>query len=91
LPTPSGEFNSAAIGTRIGARRLLLVGMAVSAGRTWRSALPTTAGRSWLHVMNGFAQATGWSGNVGTMAHWFKREERGRVMAGGRPATRWAR
>ena len=30
--------------------------------------------------MNGLAQATGWSGNVGTMANWFHKHERGRVM-----------
>jgi sugar phosphate permease len=29
---------------------------------------------------NGLAQATGWSGNVGTMAGWFHKRERGRVM-----------
>jgi OPA family sugar phosphate sensor protein UhpC-like MFS transporter len=30
--------------------------------------------------INGLAQATGWSGNVGTMAGWFYKSERGRVM-----------
>jgi sugar phosphate permease len=33
-----------------------------------------------LAAMNGIAQATGWSGNVGTMASWFHKHERGRVM-----------
>jgi sugar phosphate permease len=33
-------------------------------------------------AINGLAQATGWSGNVGTMAAWFHRKERGRVMGG---------
>jgi OPA family sugar phosphate sensor protein UhpC-like MFS transporter len=33
-----------------------------------------------LLALNGLAQATGWSGNIGTMAGWFHRHERGRVM-----------
>jgi len=35
---------------------------------------------NWKLVVNGLAQATGWSGNVGTMASWFHKHERGRVM-----------
>jgi sugar phosphate permease len=31
-------------------------------------------------AVNGLAQATGWSGNVGTMASWFHKRERGKVM-----------
>ena len=33
-----------------------------------------------LIAVNGLAQATGWSGNVGTMASWFHKHERGKVM-----------
>jgi sugar phosphate permease len=33
-----------------------------------------------LMAVNGLAQATGWSGNVGSMAAWFHKHERGRVM-----------
>ena len=33
-----------------------------------------------LVAVNGLAQATGWSGNVGTMAAWFHKHERGKVM-----------
>ena len=33
-----------------------------------------------LMGINGLAQATGWSGNVGTMASWFHHGERGKVM-----------
>src|SRR5439155_484363 len=33
-----------------------------------------------LMTILGIAQATGWSGNVGTMANWFHKHERGRVM-----------
>jgi len=38
---------------------------------------PVMAG---LVASNGLAQATGWSGTVGTMASWFHKHERGRVM-----------
>ena len=76
-----GEFNSAAVGSRIGARRLLLTGMAISLGCNVAFGF---ANNAWTFMafmaLNGLAQATGWSGNVGTMAHWFRREERGQVM-----------
>ena len=76
-----GEFNSAAVGSRIGARRLLLAGMAVSLGC---NVVFGFANNAWTFMafmaLNGVAQATGWSGNVGTMAHWFRRKERGQVM-----------
>lgn len=76
-----GEFNSAALGSKTGARRLLLLGMGVSLGC---NVVFGFANNVWTFTafmfLNGLAQATGWSGNVGTMAHWFRREERGRVM-----------
>ena len=34
-----------------------------------------------LMVVNGFAQSTGWPGNVGVLGNWLNREDRGRVMA----------
>jgi OPA family glycerol-3-phosphate transporter-like MFS transporter len=34
-----------------------------------------------LMVVNGFAQATGWPGNVGVLSNWLARRERGRTMA----------
>lgn len=76
-----GEFNSAAVGSRIGARRLLLAGMAVSLGC---NVVFGFANNLWTFMaflaLNGLAQATGWSGNVGTMAQWFRRQERGQIM-----------
>jgi sugar phosphate permease len=76
-----GEFNAAFWGSRLGARRLLLTGMAVSVGA---NVVFGFANNTWTFMafmaLNGLAQATGWSGNVGTMAHWFRRRERGRVM-----------
>lgn len=76
-----GEFNAAALGMKIGPRRLLLIGMAVSIGANVAFGF---ANNRWTFmafmILNGLAQATGWSGNIGTMAHWFRRSERGRVM-----------
>lgn len=76
-----GQFASGALGPRYGARAMLLGGMALSIAVGvlfgFTSQLP------WfvvLMVVNGFAQATGWSNNVGCMASWFHRGERGTVM-----------
>ncbi len=76
-----GQFASSAIGPRVGPRRMLLWGMAVSALTAVAFGSMSAA---WLFavvmVVNGLAQATGWSNNLGVMAQWFRRQERGRVM-----------
>lgn len=76
-----GQFLAAAMGTKLGPRKNVLLGMAVSVAVT--SALGVTLSipvMTGLVAINGLAQATGWSGNVGTMAGWFHKLERGRVM-----------
>lgn len=81
LAYTAGQFLAGAIGPRIGPRRMLLVGMAITA--VCGVALGFSSGLAVfiaLMAVNGLAQATGWSSNVGTMAMWFRREERGRVM-----------
>tara|TARA_Y100001968_G_scaffold307480_1_gene325344 strand:+ start:722 stop:1990 length:1269 start_codon:yes stop_codon:yes gene_type:complete len=76
-----GQFIAGAAGDRWGPRILLLIGMAVSAGANLSFGLTNSAGTFMsLMVVNGLAQATGWSGNVGSMAQWFHRRERGTVM-----------
>lgn len=76
-----GHFLAAYVGPRLGPRRNVLVGMVgstlvtVALGVTL--SVPVMIG---LMAVNGLAQATGWSGNVGTMAAWFRKPERGRVM-----------
>lgn len=76
-----GQFVASGMGTKLGPRRNVLLGMAVSLLATVAMGLDfdkyTLAG---LMLVNGLAQATGWSGNVGTMASWFHKHERGRVM-----------
>ncbi len=76
-----GQFLAAGAGTKFGPRRNVLFGMALSvvvtAAMGVSLSVPVMVG---LVAINGLAQATGWSGNVGTMAAWFHRHERGRVM-----------
>ena len=76
-----GQFLASRMGPKLGPRRNVLLGMALSVTVT----LAMGVTMSWqvmagLVAINGFAQATGWSGNVGTMASWFHKHERGRVM-----------
>ncbi len=76
-----GQFVAAAMGTKLGPRKNVLLGMALSTAVTLAMGItlsvPVMAG---LVAINGLAQATGWSGNVGTMAGWFHKRERGRIM-----------
>lgn len=76
-----GQFTAGAVGPRLGARLMLLIGMGVSVG----AAIGFGFGHSFawflvLMILNGLAQATGWSSTVGNMAAWFHRGERGTVM-----------
>jgi sugar phosphate permease len=76
-----GQFLAGAAGDRWGPRLVLLVGMAVSIGASLVFGLTNSWGMfAAFMVVNGLAQATGWSNNVGTMATWFHRRERGTVM-----------
>src|SRR5687767_9453397 len=76
-----GQFVAAGMGTRFGPRKNVLAGMAISIVVTIAmSRTLDIATMAFLVGVNGLAQATGWSGNVGTMAGWFHKHERGRVM-----------
>lgn len=81
-----GQFASGAIGPKYGPRRMLLWGMGISAALSTAmgvlTAIPHIAFSGFVVLMGvlGFAQATGWSNNLGVMAMWFRREERGRVL-----------
>jgi len=76
-----GQFIAGAVGTARGPRVLLVVGMALTAAVNMSLGFVDNL---WtfgaLLAVNGLAQATGWSGGVGTMASWFKRRQRGTVM-----------
>lgn len=76
-----GQFLAGWMGNKLGPRMNLMIGMGLSifvgvgfgfSDVYWGFVL--------LSALNGLAQATGWSGNVGTMANWFHHKERGKVM-----------
>jgi sugar phosphate permease len=76
-----GQLLASRVGTLLGPRRNLLIGMALSVGVTIAMGLTVSPWMmAGLFAMNGLAQATGWSGNVATMANWFHKHERGKVM-----------
>jgi OPA family sugar phosphate sensor protein UhpC-like MFS transporter len=76
-----GQFLASSMGPRLGPRRNVLLGMAVSVAVTVAmGTAPAWPVMAALAGLNGLAQATGWSGNVGTMANWFHKHERGKIM-----------
>ena len=76
-----GQFLASRMGTWLGPRTNVLIGMALSVCVTLAMGIaPSWPVMAGLVFVNGLAQATGWSGNVGTMANWFHKHERGRVM-----------
>ena len=82
-----GQFLSARLGQKVACRTLLLVGMGGSLLANGGIGFFITGGTEayWalitLMILNGFAQATGWPGNIGVLAKWSVHEERGRLMA----------
>jgi sugar phosphate permease len=77
----AAQFANGYLGHRFGARTMLLAGMGVSIVANVGFGLAETSTAFFvLMTVNGAAQASGWSANVGTMAAWFHRHERGRVM-----------
>ena len=82
-----GQFLAAKLGQKFACRVLLLVGMMMSLIANFGIGFVITSGTDayWalisLMVVNGFAQATGWPGNVGLLAKWSRHSERGRLMA----------
>ena len=76
-----GQFVSAWAGDRWGPRVLVLTGMAVTIVANALFGFVNSWGMFCaLMIVNGLAQASGWCGNVGSMARWFRRSERGSVM-----------
>jgi sugar phosphate permease len=76
-----GQYGSGWLGDRVGARRLVGTGMLVAAGASFAFGL-WSAGALFLAtaLVNGFAQSTGWPGNVKAMQEWTTPATRGRVM-----------
>jgi len=78
-----GQFLAGWLGARSSCRRLLLTGMAITLccnigfGAIVHMGPDAYYPFLGLMIVNGFAQATGWPGTIGTLAHWFRRDERG--------------
>ena len=82
-----GQFMTAILSRRVATRVLLLSGMAISLGCNVAFGFSYLAGPAgyWplllFNIVNGFAQSTGWPGNVGVLGNWIERKDRGRIMA----------
>ena len=76
-----GQFLTAGLGQKLGARVVLLTGLAITIGC---NVVFAYANNYWtlfaFMSVNGFAQACGWPTVVGTMGRWTRRKERGTVM-----------
>ncbi len=77
-----GGIVSGALGRKLGSRVLLGLGMAVSVACNVAFGFSANVGTFAAFMMvNGLAQSTGWPGTVGNLAQWYRRKERGTVMA----------
>lgn len=77
-----GQFSSGMLSDRVGPRRVVTLGMVVSALATAAMAwLPAPLPITVLQAINGFAQACGWPGLLKIMTCWFSGQSRGVVLA----------
>jgi sugar phosphate permease len=76
-----GQYASGWLGDRVGARKLVGLGMLVAAAASFAFGL-SSVGALFVAIalVNGLAQSTGWPGNVKAMQEWTTPEIRGRVM-----------
>jgi sugar phosphate permease len=76
-----GQFINGFLGEIIGPRRLVGIGMLVSAALAFIFAAgDALAIFAICYGLNGLAQSTGWPGNSRLMASWFSTERRGEIM-----------
>lgn len=76
-----GQFFFGPLVDRFGPRRILVGGLTLSALAAVGSGCSTAfAGFVAFAIMQGVAQATGWSATSKVMSSWFSLEERGRVL-----------
>ena len=76
-----GQFASAFLSDRFGARLIVGIGLMVSAAFNIAMGFAgTLMAFTLLSTLNGLGQSTGWPGLVKTMASWFRPRERGVVM-----------
>lgn len=76
-----GQYVNGFLGDRIGARKLIGVGMIVSAVACCAFGA-SSVGIAFLiaFAVNGFAQSTGWPGNIKAMSEWTTLQNRGKIM-----------
>jgi sugar phosphate permease len=76
-----GQFSSAFFGRKMGPKLLLLAGMLISVISGVLFGISDSYWSFMLLVgLNGLAQGTGWPGCIGSLAFWFRREQRGSVL-----------
>src|ERR1035437_162246 len=77
----AGQFSSAYFGRKLGPKLLLIMGMGISAACNF---VFGAANGFWTLMLflaiNGLAQGTGWPGCIGSLAFWFRREQRGSIL-----------
>ena len=75
-----GQFTNGQLGDKFGARKLVTIGIIVSALANIAFGFSTTLLMMIvLWAINGYFQATGWPLNVKTLANWFSLKERGKI------------
>jgi len=76
-----GQFSSAYFGRKLGPKLLLLAGIAISVACNF---IFGVANGFWTLMLflaiNGIVQGTGWPGCIGSLAYWFRRDQRGSVL-----------
>ncbi len=76
-----GQFSSAYFGRKLGPKLLLLAGMAISLGCNSIFGISNGFWTIMLFLsVNGLAQGTGWPGCIGSLAFWFRRQQRGSIL-----------
>ena len=76
-----GQFANSYFGPRLGPRKVLLGGLGISILCSLLFASTSSYPIFMLFMaVNGFVQATGWSGVVGAVSRWLHSEERGSIM-----------
>jgi sugar phosphate permease len=76
-----GQFSSAYFGRKLGPKLLLVAGIAISVACNFIFGISNGFWTLMLFLaINGIAQGTGWPGCIGSLAFWFRREQRGSIL-----------
>lgn len=76
-----GQYSSAYFGRKLGPKYLLILGLAIIFICNIAFGFSNSYWTIMLFlIINGLAQGTGWPGNIGSLAYWFKRKQRGSIL-----------